>query len=55
MNFDTWIRFGGSENIDEMAELFRLKQEMDIRTSSKNVAYVKQILDAEIERFKNEN
>jgi hypothetical protein len=55
MNFETWIRFGGSENIDEMNRLFAKKQQADLEQSRQNVIESRKILDAEIERFMNEN
>jgi hypothetical protein len=55
LNFDTWIRLGGSENIDEMNRLFAKKQQADLEQSRKNVIESRKILDAEIERFMNEN
>ena len=55
LNFDTWIRFGGSENIDEMNSLFAKKQQADLEQSRPNVIESRKILDAELERFMNEN
>jgi len=55
MNFETWIRLGGSANIDKIGGLFVKKQQADLEQSRKNVIESKQILDAELERFMNEN
>lgn len=55
INFDTWIRLGGSENINEMERLFAKKNQLDLEKSSKKVIETKQILEIEIERFMNEN
>ena len=55
LNFDTWIRFGGSENINEMALMFFKDKKHDLNQSRKRVIETREILDAEIERFMNEN
>ena len=53
LNFDTWIRFGGSVNIDKIGGLFVKKQQADLEQSRKNIIESRKILETEIERFMN--
>ncbi len=55
LNFDTWIRFGGSENIDKIELLNANNKLIDLEKSRKRVIESRKILDAELERFMNEN